>query len=87
MALKITLKAARANCGMTLKDVSEKTGKSIDTISKYEMDSTSIPHDLTIALLELYQFPFTNIFFGKESEFHGLRFKNNMRNGIDANSA
>lgn len=70
--LQITLKAARVNCGFTLKDVAEKTGKSVDTISKYEADSTNIPRDLMVDLINLYRVPDEIIFFGKESSFHGL---------------
>lgn len=72
MALKITLRAARVNRGFTLKEVSKTTRRSVDTISKYEVDASNIPHDLMLSLLELYQIPFAHIFFGKESEFHGL---------------
>lgn len=85
---KITLKAARINRGFTIKDVAEKSGKCIDTISKYESDSSAIPQDLMISLLELYKVPFDHVFFGKESEFHGLLRKNHSaRNEISATSA
>uniref|UniRef100_UPI003B9E4C00 helix-turn-helix domain-containing protein n=1 Tax=Staphylococcus warneri TaxID=1292 RepID=UPI003B9E4C00 len=50
---KITLKAARVNCGLTLKDVAEAVGRSTDYISKFESDSSNIPYDLMLALLEL----------------------------------
>jgi transcriptional regulator with XRE-family HTH domain len=69
---QITLKAARINSGFTLKDVALETGKSVDTISKYESDSTHIPRDLMVALINLYQVPYELIFFGKESSFHGF---------------
>jgi transcriptional regulator with XRE-family HTH domain len=72
MLFKVTLRAARINRGFTLKEVAEKTGKCIDTISKYEADSSSIPHEFMVMLLELYQVPFGHVFFGKESEFHGF---------------
>lgn len=88
MAYKITLRAARINCGLTVKDVATKTGKCIDTISKYESDSSSIPHELMITLLELYKAPFDLIFFGKESEFHGFIFKTDrVINKIGATTA
>lgn len=70
---KITLRAARVNCGLTTKEVAEHTGKCIDTISKYEMDSTNIPQDLMITLLNLYRVPFSVIFFGRESEKLGFK--------------
>lgn len=70
---KITLRAARVNSGLTAKEVADRTGKCVDTISKYELDSSNIPHDLMISLLELYNVPFVHIFFGRESEFLGFR--------------
>lgn len=70
--LQVTLRAARVNCGFTLKDVAKKTRRSPDTISKYEIDSTNIPRDLMVELIDLYSIPDECIFFGKESSFHGL---------------
>ncbi|MGK5512253.1 helix-turn-helix domain-containing protein [Brevibacillus formosus] len=72
MDFKLTLKAARINRGLTIKDVAGCTGRCVDTISKYEVDSTCIPQDLMVELLNLYKVPFEFIFFGKQSEFHGL---------------
>lgn len=68
----ITLKAARVNSGLTLKDVAQRIGKSTETISKYEIDSTHIPRDLMVKLVDLYRVPNEHIFFGKESSFHGF---------------
>lgn len=65
----ITLRAARVNRGLTLKDVASLTGKSDMTILKYEKDSTDIPRDLMQKLLEIYDVRYDNIFFGKESDF------------------
>lgn len=72
MNFKMTLRAARVNRGFTIKEVASITGKCVDTISKYESDSTSIPQDLMIELLSIYRVPFEFIFFGNESEFHGF---------------
>lgn len=33
---KVTLKAARVNCGLTQKEAAKKLGLSVDTLSKYE---------------------------------------------------
>lgn len=71
--LQITLRAARVNCGYKLSEVAQRTKKSIDTIRKYEIDSTEIPRDLMVELLDLYGIPDDYIFFGKESSFHGLK--------------
>ncbi|MGN7309168.1 helix-turn-helix domain-containing protein, partial [Bacillus subtilis] len=54
MPFKITLRAARVNSGMTMQAVANAINKNVDTISKYELDSSNIPHDLLVALLELY---------------------------------
>lgn len=70
---KITLRAARVNRGLTLKDVSDHVGRAPDTISKYENDASDVPHDLLISLLELYRAPYAHIFLGKESEFLGRK--------------
>jgi transcriptional regulator with XRE-family HTH domain len=69
--LKLTLRAARTNRGHTLKDVARLTGRSIDTINRYEIDSSRIPRDLVEDLLNLYQVNGDLIFFGKESDFTG----------------
>lgn len=72
---KVTLKAARINKGYTLKQVAAHTKKCADTIAKYEVDSSYVPHELLVSLLKLYDVPYVHIFFGKESEFHGLTKK------------
>ena len=74
---RLTLRAARVNCGMTLKDVADATGRCVDTISKYEVDSTNIPRDLSVNLLNLYKVPYELIFFGKESSLNGFIRKKN----------
>lgn len=68
---RITWRAARINRGLTLKDVAEFTGKSIDTIIKYEKDSTDIPYDLMQRLLGLYGVPIEHIHCGRESDLIG----------------
>lgn len=68
---KITLKAARVNRGLKQREVAEIVGKNVDTITKYEKDSTEIPRLLSKSLLELYQVPEDLIFFGPESDFTG----------------
>lgn len=60
----ITLKAARVNAGLTLRQVSKKIGRSFQTISKYEKDSTKIPLDLLKELSTLYGIDMDNIFLG-----------------------
>lgn len=64
---KITLRAARINRGLTRELVASHVNKSVDTIRKYEADSSDIPRDLLVSLLDLYEVPDEHIFFGKES--------------------
>lgn len=68
---RVTWKAARVNAGYTLKEVADLTGKCIDTIMRYEKDSSNIPLDLMNTLLKLYGVPASIIFCGKESDFIG----------------
>jgi transcriptional regulator with XRE-family HTH domain len=72
---KVTLRAARINRGLTTKEVADIVGKNENTIQKYERDSTNIPRDLSIMLIQLYKVPEEHIFFGKESVFIGLTEK------------
>lgn len=66
---QITLRAARVNCGLNLKEVAQKVNKTPETIAKYEKDSSRIPRDLMDALLAVYGIPQNYIFFGKEFDF------------------
>lgn len=70
--LLISLRAARINSGFTLKQVAARTGRCAETISKYELDSTSMPRDVIEQLVGddgIYGIPKENIFFGKQSVF------------------
>jgi transcriptional regulator with XRE-family HTH domain len=71
--LKITLRAARVNSGLLNKEVAQIVHKCVDTISRYERDSSEIPHDLLMALLKLYDVSLDDIFLGKESDFIGRK--------------
>lgn len=68
---KISWTAARVNAGYTLKQAANQTGRSIDTIHRYEKDSSGIPLDLMSALLELYKVPPALVFCGKQSDLIG----------------
>jgi hypothetical protein len=74
--ITISWRAARVNRGFTLKEVAEICDKSVDTIVKYEKDSTDIPRDLMLKLLDIYGVHSDVIFFGKESDFIGKHRKN-----------
>ena len=66
--MQISLKSARLNCGLTLKEASSMVGIHHQTLSKYEKDSSNISISLLDKLSELYQVPKDFIFLGKEYE-------------------
>lgn len=66
--MQISLKSARLNCGLTLKEASEAIGIHHQTLSKYEKDSSNISISLLNQLSNLYQIPKDYIFLGKEYE-------------------
>lgn len=51
---RITLRAARVNAGLTLKEVAKKLGVTERTVSNWEKGSTSIPAKELIALCTIY---------------------------------
>ncbi len=67
--LQITLKAARVNCGLTLKQAAAKFGISPDTLSNYEKDSTNVPRTFFVQIEDVYGIPVEHIFFGPQSDF------------------
>ena len=64
--MKLTLKAARINAGLTAQNVADITNVHVQTLLKYEKDSSKIPINLLNELSEVYQMPMDNIFLGKE---------------------
>lgn len=62
---KWSLKACRINSGFTLDQVSKIVGKSVQTISRYEKDSTKISVSLLKKLASLYEVDADLIFLGK----------------------
>ncbi|MCR1835011.1 helix-turn-helix transcriptional regulator [Oceanobacillus caeni] len=67
--LKITLRAARVNVGLTLVEASKLFGINKDTLLRYEKDSSNVPRKFFIKIEEVYGVPVDNIFFGNESDF------------------
>ncbi len=63
-----TLRACRINAGYTLRQVADKVGKSFQTISKYEKDSTEIPLSLLKDLAKLYNMKIDDIFLGDSTK-------------------
>lgn len=68
--MQLTLKALRINAGYTAKEVSEMTDIHVQTLLKYEKDSSKIPMNLLKELSEIYQTPLDYIFLGKEFELN-----------------
>lgn len=52
--MKITLRAARINNGLLIKEVAEKVGVSDEVLRNYERGRTVIPAEKLENLLELY---------------------------------
>ena len=73
--MKITLRAARVNSGLTLVASSKRLFINKDTLSKYEKDSSDIPRSLFVKIENLYGVNTNDIFFGKESEFFRINRK------------
>lgn len=67
--VKITLRAARVNCGLKLVEAAKLFGINKDTLSKYEKDSTNVPRTFLIKVEAIYKIPVEHIFFGEQSEF------------------
>lgn len=55
--MKITLKAARVNAGLTLQEAAEKLGIAYQTLSRYEANSGSVRQDMLKKMCELYNMP------------------------------
>lgn len=62
--IEVSLRAARVNAGLTLKEASDFVSIHHETLSKYEKDSSDIPMSLLNKLSILYQMPTDNIFLG-----------------------
>lgn len=63
--IKISLKAARVNSGMTLTQASEKLGVSTSTLSRYECGKSYPKTNLLPKICDLYKIPYDNIIFGQ----------------------
>lgn len=67
--IKITLKAARVNLGLTLKDAAVHFGIHYETLARYENDSSNVPLTFYNLLESVYGIPTENIYFGKKEDF------------------
>lgn len=66
---QITLKAARVNAGLLLKDAAKAFNIHYETLGNYETDSTNVPRTFFIRIEEVYRIPMEKIYFGKQSEY------------------
>lgn len=73
--MKMTLRAARVNSGLTLVTASKELSINKDTLWRYEKDSSDIPRSLLMKIVDLYGINANDIFFGKESEFFRTKGK------------
>lgn len=60
----ISLRSARVNAGLTMKEAAKIVGIHHETLSKYENNSADIPMSLLNKLSNLYQIPTDYIFLG-----------------------
>jgi transcriptional regulator with XRE-family HTH domain len=67
--IQITLKAARVNSGLTLKEAAKEFNISQLTLANYERDSTNVPRSFFIKIRSVYGIPVDNIYFGKQEEY------------------
>lgn len=65
--IKITLKAARVNAGLTQDDVSRKMRISKHTLIDWEKGKTQIPYISLTALSGLYKMPMDYIYIPQKS--------------------
>ena len=67
--LKITLRAARVNAGLSRKEAAKYFSISPETISNYELNSSKVPRSFFTKVEAVYNIPLDYIFFGKEEDF------------------
>ena len=61
--MKVTLKAARTNVGLTQQEAADKIGVTVDTMSSWER-AKSFPNALQIRRIEeVYGVPYDNLIF------------------------
>lgn len=66
-SIRITLKAARVNAGLTMEDVCKAIKVSKTTVWNWEKGDTLPDVDTAVKLSELYKLPLENISFCKNS--------------------
>ena len=67
--IQITLKSARTNLGLTLKESAKLFGIHHETLGNYENDSTNVPRSFFVQIEKVYGIPNDFIYFGKQADF------------------
>lgn len=67
--IQLTLRAARVNIGMTLKEAAKEFGINHETLANYEKDSSNVPRSFFISIERVYGIPVDMIFFGRQNDF------------------
>ena len=65
--LKITIKSARVNSGLTQDEASDALGIDKSTLVRWVKDSTNIPAEKIRRIIDLYGVSFEHLFFGKSA--------------------
>lgn len=63
MEIKITLKAARVNAGLTIKEAAKALEVTAATLVNWEQGKTHPTMAKAVKISEVYNFPLDNIFF------------------------
>lgn len=61
----ITLRAARVNAGLTIKEAAQRIGVNESTIINWEKNPSIVRAIYREKIQEVYQYPLDNIFFAK----------------------
>lgn len=64
--MKISIKAARVNAGLTITAAAMKLGLAVSTLSSYENGKTRTPFDVAAKMSDLYGMPLENLMATKE---------------------
>lgn len=67
--VKILLRAARVNRGMSQQKASSLLGIHYQTLASWEKDSSDLPQSKMLLIEKIYGIPLKYIFFGEENEF------------------
>ena len=69
MGIQITMEAARINSGYSQKDAAKLFGVHYQTLAKWEINNSKMPHDKIEMISKIYNIPKSLIFFGDKNEF------------------